>query len=239
MTGPGGSRRASVQRRTRETDVRVSLDLDGSGNARISTGVGFYDHLLSSLAHHALFDLEVEAHGDLHVDEHHTVEDVALALGQAFRRALGDAEGIQRFGEARVPMDEALAEAVVDCSGRAYAVLAVPFRGERIGTLPTQLVPHALESFVREAAITLHLRADGANDHHVAEASFKALARALRAAVSPDPRRRGVASTKGRLGEVSGEDETPGPGEDGTPGPGEERGSGAPPGSGKEVRPRA
>ena len=194
-------RRAEVRRVTRETEVAVTLDLDGSGMARIATGVGFYDHLLSSLAHHAMFDLEVEARGDLEVDEHHTVEDVALALGRAFRDALGDAAGIQRFGEARVPMDEALAEAVVDCSGRAYAVLAIAFRGERIGSLPTQLVPHALESFVREAGVTLHLRAEGANDHHVAEAAFKALARSLRAAVGPDPRRAGVPSTKGRLGE--------------------------------------
>lgn len=192
-------RRADVRRTTRETDVRVVLDLDGSGSADVVTGVGFYDHLLSSLAHHALFDLEVRARGDLDVDEHHTVEDVALSLGRALREALGDAAGIARFGDASVPMDEALATAVVDCSGRAYTVLALGFHGERIGSLSTQLVPHALESFAREAGITLHLRADGANDHHVAEASFKALARALRQAVAPDPRRAGVASTKGSL----------------------------------------
>jgi imidazoleglycerol-phosphate dehydratase len=195
-------RRADVRRTTRETDVHVTLDLDGTGSARVATGVGFYDHLLGSFAHHALFDLEIDATGDLHIDEHHTVEDVALALGQAFRRALGDATGIQRFGEARVPMDEALAQAVVDCSGRPYAVLALAFRGERIGALPTQMVAHALESFVRESGITLHLQADGANDHHVAEAAFKALARALRAAVAPDPRRSGVPSTKGMLAET-------------------------------------
>jgi imidazoleglycerol-phosphate dehydratase len=194
-------RRADVRRTTHETDVHVTLDLDGTGSARVGSGVGFYDHLLGSLAHHALFDLEIDATGDLHVDEHHTVEDVALALGQAFRRALGDAAGIQRFGEARVPMDEALAQAVVDCSGRHYAVLALAFRADRIGALPTQMVAHALESFVRESGITLHLQADGANDHHVAEAAFKALARALRAAVAPDPRRAGVPSTKGMLGE--------------------------------------
>ncbi len=194
------ARRADVRRTTRETDVRVVLDLDGTGEARIATGVGFYDHLLTALAHHALFDLEISASGDLHVDEHHTVEDVALTLGAAFRRALGDAAGIARFGEARVPMDEALAEAVVDCSGRPYTVLALTFRGERVGALPTELIPHALESFAREAGVTLHLRADGANDHHVAEAAFKALARALRRAVADDPRRVGVASTKGSLG---------------------------------------
>ncbi|MDA8202568.1 MAG: imidazoleglycerol-phosphate dehydratase HisB [Chloroflexi bacterium] len=194
-------RRGDVRRTTRETDVHVTLDLDGSGTARVATGVGFYDHVLSSLAHHALFDLEIEARGDLEVDEHHTIEDVALALGRAFREALGDAAGIQRFGDARVPMDEALAEAAVDCSGRPYTALSLAFRGERIGSLPTQLVPHALDSFAREAGLTLHLTAAGANDHHVAEAAFKALARALRAAVSPDPRRHGVPSTKGRLGE--------------------------------------
>ena len=198
MTGTE-ARRAGVRRVTRETDVRVRLDLDGTGAARVATGVGFYDHLLTSLAHHALFDLEVEAAGDLQVDEHHTVEDVALALGEAFGAALGDAAGIQRFGEARVPMDEALAEAVVDCSGRPYAVLGLAFRSERIGALPTQMIPHALESFVREAGITLHLQAQGANDHHVAEAAFKALARALRAAVAADPRRAGVASAKGAV----------------------------------------
>jgi imidazoleglycerol-phosphate dehydratase len=194
-------RQADVRRTTRETDVHVTLHLDGTGSARVETGVGFYDHLLGSLAHHALFDLEIDATGDLHIDEHHTVEDVSLAVGQAFRRALGDAAGIQRFGEARVPMDEALAEAVVDCSGRPFAVLALAFRGERIGALPTQMVAHALESFVRESGITLHLQADGANDHHVAEAAFKALARALRSAVAPDPRRPDVPSTKGVLGE--------------------------------------
>ncbi len=202
MTGTG-VRVADVRRATRETDVRVRLDLDGTGAARVATGVGFYDHLLASLAHHALFDLEAEAAGDLQVDEHHTVEDVALALGEAFRTALGDGTGIQRFGEARVPMDEALAEAVVDCSGRPYAVLGLAFRSDRVGALPTQLIPHALESFVREAGITLHLQARGANDHHVAEAAFKALARALRAAVAADPRRAGVASTKGALGRLA------------------------------------
>lgn len=193
------TRRADERRTTRETDVRVVLDLDGSGTTGVSTGVGFFDHLLGSLAHHALFDLQVEATGDLHVDEHHTVEDVALVLGRAFRAAVGDGAGIERFGDAAVPMDEALARAVVDCSGRPYAVLSLSFRGERVGSLPTQLIPHALEAFAREAGLTLHLEAHGANDHHVAEAAFKALARALRRAVTPDPRRAGVASTKGTV----------------------------------------
>jgi imidazoleglycerol-phosphate dehydratase len=199
VTGRDG-RRVSVARRTRETDVTVTLDLDGHGTAAVATGVGFYDHLLTSFAHHGLFDLDVRATGDLEVDEHHTVEDVALVLGAALAEALGDRTGIVRFGEASVPMDEALATAVVDVGGRPYAVLDVPFRGERIGGLPTQLVDHALEAFARTGGTTLHLRASGHNDHHVAEAAFKALARALRAAVAQDPRRTGVASTKGSLG---------------------------------------
>ena len=193
-------RRVSVTRQTRETEVTITLDLDGSGTAAVTTGVGFYDHLLSSLAVHGLFDLEVRTSGDLQVDEHHTVEDVALVLGAAVGEALGDRAGIARFGEATVPMDEALASAVVDVGGRPYAVLDVPFRGERVGTLPTQLVEHALEAFARAAGVTLHLRARGRNDHHVAEAAFKALARALRAAVAAGARRAGAASTKGSLG---------------------------------------
>jgi imidazoleglycerol-phosphate dehydratase len=193
-------RRVTIARRTRETDIVITLDLDGGGAAVVETGVGFYDHLLTSFAHHGLFDLEVRATGDLQVDEHHSVEDVALVLGSAFAEALGDRAGIVRFGDAAVPMDEALATAVVDVGGRPYAVIEVPFRGDRVGALPTQLVEHALEAFARASGTTLHLRAAGRNDHHVAEATFKALARALRAAVAPDPRRSGVASTKGSLG---------------------------------------
>lgn len=192
-------RTAEVRRETRETSITVRLSLDGSGRASIASGVGFYDHLLTALAHHALFDLSIEAEGDLHIDEHHTVEDIALALGEALDRALGDRTGIERFGEASVPMDESLATCVLDLSGRPYAVLDLPFRGERMGGLPTQLVEHALESFARTAGATLHLRASGRNDHHMAEAAFKALARALRRAVASDPRRTGVASTKGTL----------------------------------------
>jgi imidazoleglycerol-phosphate dehydratase len=193
-------RRVTVHRRTRETDIAVSLDLDGAGTAAIATGVGFYDHLLTSFAHHGLFDLTIDAQGDLEVDEHHTVEDVALVLGAAFATALGERAGIRRFGDASVPMDEAVATAVVDVGGRPYAVLDLPFRGERMGALPTQLVEHALESFARTSGTTLHLRATGRNDHHLAEAAIKALARALRTACEPDPRRSGVASTKGSLG---------------------------------------
>lgn len=195
----GGGRTAEVRRSTRETDVTVRLDLDGGGTADVRTGVGFYDHLWTSFAHHALVDLAVAATGDLEVDEHHTVEDVALVVGSALSQALGDRAGIRRFGDASVPMDEALASAVVDCSGRPYAVLDLAFRGERIGALSTQLVEHALEAFARTAGLTLHLRAAGRNDHHVAEAAFKALALAVREAIEPDPRRSGIASTKGTL----------------------------------------
>ena len=205
MTTPLGSlevvdragRRVEVHRVTRETDVRVTLDLDGSGTADIATGIGFYDHLLGSLAHHGLLDLTIRATGDLDVDDHHTVEDVALVLGAAVAEALGDRAGIVRFGDASVPMDEAVASAIIDVGGRPYAVIDLPFRAERAGTLSLQLVEHALEAFARTAGATLHVRGTGRNDHHLAEAAFKALGRALRAATEPDPRRRGLASTKG------------------------------------------
>ncbi len=193
-------RRVTVARRTRETEVTVSLDLDGGGRCSIETGVGFYDHLLGSLGHHGLFDIEIRATGDLGVDEHHTVEDVALVLGAAFAEALGDRAGINRFGEAAVQMDEALARAVVDAGGRPYAVVALPFRSLQVGALPLQLVEHALESFARSGGLTIHVSGSGRNDHHLAEAAFKALGRALRVACEPDPRRTGVASTKGALG---------------------------------------
>jgi imidazoleglycerol-phosphate dehydratase len=194
------ARGVTIARRTRETEVTIRLDLDGDGATSIATGVGFYDHLLSSFGHHGLFDLEITARGDLEVDEHHTVEDVALVLGAAFAEALGDRAGITRFGDATVPMDESLATAVVDIGGRPYAVVELPFRSERVGELPLQLVEHAIEAFARAAGATIHVRGSGRNDHHLAEAAFKALGRALRAACEPDPRRRGVASTKGALG---------------------------------------
>ncbi len=198
--GPREGRRVTLARSTNETEITVTLGLDGSGHASIQTGIGFYDHLLGSFAHHGLFDLAVHADGDLQVDEHHTVEDVALVLGAAFAEGLGDRAGIRRFGEATVPMDESIATAVVDVGGRPYAVIDLPFRGERVGALPLQLIEHALESFARTSGTTLHLRGTGRNDHHLAEAAFKALARALRLACEPDPRREGVASTKGALG---------------------------------------
>jgi imidazoleglycerol-phosphate dehydratase len=198
--GPRDERRVTVARTTRETDITVTLGLDGAGHTAIDTGIGFYDHLLGSLAHHGLFDLAIQSDGDLQVDEHHTVEDVALVLGAAFGEALGDRAGIRRFGDSSVPMDESLAIAVIDVGGRPYAVIDLPFRGERVGALPLQLVEHALESFARTAGATLHVRGTGRNDHHLAEAAFKALGRALRDACEPDPRRAGVASTKGTPG---------------------------------------
>lgn len=197
--GPREGRRVTVARTTTETDITVTLGLDGDGHRAIDTGIGFYDHLLGSMAHHGLFDLAVTSDGDLQIDEHHTVEDVALVLGAAFAEALGDRVGITRFGQSSVPMDEAIAHAVVDVGGRPYAVIDLPFRGERVGALPLQLIEHALESFTRTAGVTLHLDGIGRNDHHLAEAAFKALGRALRIACEPDPRRAGVASTKGVL----------------------------------------
>jgi imidazoleglycerol-phosphate dehydratase len=195
-----GSRRGAVSRRTRETEVSVVLVIDGAGSGDVDTGVRFFDHLLASLAHHALFDLEVRATGDVDVDDHHTVEDVALVLGTALAEALGDRAGIRRFGDATVPMDESVATAAVDVGGRPYAVVDLPFRGERVGGLTLQNVEHALEAFARTSGTTLHVRGTGRNDHHLAEAAFKALALALRAACELDPRRDGVASTKGALG---------------------------------------
>lgn len=191
------NRTAHLTRQTRETSVEVELDLDGSGEAEVSTGVGFFDHLLTSLAHHALFDLKIVTVGDLIIDDHHTVEDTALVLGSALAEALGDRTGINRFGDARVPMDEALGTAAVDVGGRPYAVVDLPLQNPSVGNLTTQNLPHAVEALARTAGITLHLKSRGANDHHQAEAAFKALARALRQAVEPDPRRMGIASTKG------------------------------------------
>jgi imidazoleglycerol-phosphate dehydratase len=197
--GPREGRRVTIARTTAETDITVTLGLDGSGHTAIDTGIGFYDHLLGSLAHHGLFDLAIHADGDLQVDEHHTVEDAALVLGAAFAEALGDRAGIQRFGSSSVPMDESLATVVLDIGGRPYAVIDLPFRGQHAGGLPLQLVEHALESFARTAGATLHVTGTGRNDHHMAEASFKALGRALRVACEIDLRREGVASTKGVL----------------------------------------
>jgi imidazoleglycerol-phosphate dehydratase len=195
-----GERWATVTRSTRETQITVTLKLDGTGETSIETGVGFFDHLLDSLAHHALFDLEVQATGDLVIDEHHTVEDVALVIGAALAAALADRSGIVRFGDAAVPMDESIATAVVDVGGRPYAVIDLPFKGKRAGKMPLELIEHVFESLARAGGVTLHIKGKGRNDHHLAEAAFKALGRALRPACAIDPRRRGAASTKGALG---------------------------------------
>jgi len=195
------AREARRQRRTAETEVAVFLRLDGQGEARVATGIGFLDHMLDLFAFHGLFDLEVQARGDLHVDPHHTVEDVAIVLGQALDEALGDRRGIVRMGHAWVPMDEALAFVAVDLSGRPYAVLDVAFSGPAIGALPTSLIPHFLETLAVHARMNLHARLlCGRDDHHRAEALFKALGRALEMAVRQDPRRGGIPSTKGTLG---------------------------------------
>jgi len=191
------TRTATIERKTLETDISVTIDLDGVGDVSVSTGVGFYDHMLTAFGHHGLFNLTIKTEGDLHVDEHHTVEDTALVLGTAISDALGDRTGIRRYGSATIPMDEAVATAVVDIGGRPYAVIDLPFTTERLGTLGTQMIPHALESFARTSGCTLHVTASGKNDHHIAEAAFKALAYAIRYAVEIDPRRSGLASTKG------------------------------------------
>ena len=195
------SRQARVERKTEETEVLVALDLDGSGQYQVDTGVGFLDHMLAHVAVHGLFDLTVRASGDLHVDPHHTVEDVALALGEAFDQALGDRAGLVRIGSAYVPMAESLAFVAVDLSGRPYGVTEIAWAGSTVGGLPVTLIPHFFESFAVTARANVHARVlYGRDDHHKAEALFKALARALDAATRPDPRRGGeVPSTKGTL----------------------------------------
>jgi imidazoleglycerol-phosphate dehydratase len=192
------SRTASQQRVTGETSVLVELDLDGTGAARVSTGVPFFDHMLAQLAKHGLLDLTVQAQGDIEVDAHHTVEDTAITLGQALRTALGDKTGISRFGDAVVPLDETLARAAVDVSGRPYLVHSEPDgMAPLIGSYDT--TRHFFESLAAAAGICLHLSVTGRNPHHIVEAQFKAVARALRAAVAADPRAAGVPSTKGVL----------------------------------------
>ena len=194
------SRAARQQRATRETSVLVELDLDGTGTAQVGTGVPFFDHMLAQLARHGLLDLTVQAQGDIEVDAHHTVEDTAITLGQALRTALGDKSGLSRFGDAVVPLDETLARAAVDVSGRPYLVHSEPDgMAPLIGTYDTTLTRHFFESLTASAGICLHLSVTGRNPHHIAEAQFKAVARALRAAVTPDPRAPGVPSTKGVL----------------------------------------
>jgi imidazoleglycerol-phosphate dehydratase len=194
------TRTATVERSTKESQVSVRLDLDGTGAHEVSTGVPFYDHMLSQLSKHSGIDLVVRTVGDLEVDSHHTVEDTALAVGQALREALGDKAGIRRFGDAMVPLDESLAQAVVDLSGRPYVVHEEPELVELIGSYDTTLTRHIWESLSASAQICLHVRViSGRNAHHVVEAQFKAVARALRDAVAVDPRSMGVPSTKGVL----------------------------------------
>lgn len=197
------SRSAERKRKTRETEVAVRVDLDGTGEADVQTGIGFLDHMLDALARHALFDLRVRCTGDLHVDAHHTTEDVGLVLGQAFAEALGDKRGITRFADATVPLDEALVRAVVDVSGRPllHFAVAMPAGQPRIGDWDTALLPEFWRAFATEARLTMHLDGlRGDNAHHLAEACFKAAARALNAATRIDPRRGGaVPSTKGAL----------------------------------------
>jgi imidazoleglycerol-phosphate dehydratase len=193
---------ATVERKTRETQVAVSLALDGRGRSEIATGVPFLDHMLESFARHGFFDLKVEAKGDLKVDDHHTVEDVGIVLGRAFRQALGDRSGIRRFGSAMVPLDEALCAAVVDISGRSYLAYNVPIKQDRVGSFQTELVHDFMKALSDEAGLNLHLKLhSGRNPHHVIEAVFKALARAIDEATSREPRLTddAVLSTKGTL----------------------------------------
>jgi imidazoleglycerol-phosphate dehydratase len=197
----GLMRSATIDRKTGETEIRLTLELDGRGKAQVSTGIGFLDHMLALFTHHGLFDLTIQAQGDLHVDAHHTVEDVAICLGQALDRALGDRAGIIRTAHSYVPMDEALGFVAVDLSGRPYAVIDVTWHGSALGTIgDPDLVRHFLETVATHGRLNLHARVlYGKNDHHQAEALFKALSRALDAATMIDPRRQGVPSTKGML----------------------------------------
>lgn len=196
------TRSATIERTTSETAITLTLDLDGTGRAEVDTGVGFLDHMWNHVAHHGLFDLTVKATGDYHIDTHHTVEDVALAFGQALDRALGDRSGIARMGVAYVPMDEALARVVVDLSGRPYPVFEADFAAPMLGAMPSALVQHVFESIAFTGKLNLHATVlYGRDDHHKTEALFKALGRALRVAVAADPRRTGIPSTKGTLTE--------------------------------------
>jgi imidazoleglycerol-phosphate dehydratase len=207
---PGGSlvslapdaprRSAEIERKTRETHVTVTLKLDGRGTSKIATGVPFLDHMLESFARHGFFDLTVSAQGDLHIDEHHTVEDVGIVLGRAFRQSLGDRSGIRRFGEATVPLDEALCSVVVDLSGRAYLTYSVPIRQERVGNFQTELVNDFMKAMSDEVGMNLHIKLlSGRNPHHIVETVFKALARAMDQATALEPRVTGALSTKGTL----------------------------------------
>ena len=195
------SRIAEVQRNTKETQIRVRVDLDGSGASKLATGIGFFDHMLDQIARHGLFDLDIEAKGDLHIDGHHTVEDIGITLGQAVAKAVGDKRGLRRYGHAYVPLDEALSRVVIDFSGRPGLHMRVDFKSGMIGALDTQLVYEFFQGFVNHANVSLHIdNLHGDNAHHQCETIFKAFARALRMALEIDPRAAGVIpSTKGSL----------------------------------------
>lgn len=194
------ARRATIARKTRETDIRLALDVDGQGRCRVETGIGFLDHMLTALATHARFDLELRCQGDLHVDAHHSVEDVGIVLGQALKLALGDKQGIARFGYAYVPLDEALCRAVVDLSGRPWLHYGAAFKARQVGSLPTELLEDFFWALVDHGRFNLHLDVvRGRNAHHIAETLFKATARALRMAVARDAGVQGIPSTKGSL----------------------------------------
>ncbi len=194
-------RQASITRKTTETSVSASVSLDGTGSYDMKTGVGFFDHMMEQLARHSLVDMKIEAKGDLHIDDHHTVEDCGIALGQAVAKALGDRKGIRRYASADLPMDEALTRCAIDVSGRPFLIFKVNFPRQKIGTFDTELVREWFQAFAMNAGITLHIEnAYGENAHHIAESCFKALARALRVAIEIDPRQKDVIpSTKGTL----------------------------------------
>lgn len=202
MTSASSSRVAAVSRTTKETEISVTVDLDGSGRFDIATGVGFFDHMLEQLSRHSLVDITAKAKGDLHIDDHHTVEDTGIALGQAISRALGERRGICRYASIDLAMDETLTSAAVDVSGRPFLVWNVAFSAPKIGTFDTELVREFFQALAQNAGITLHVRnLYGANNHHIAETCFKAVARALRAAIEADPRQAdAIPSTKGTLG---------------------------------------
>jgi imidazoleglycerol-phosphate dehydratase len=201
LTAPGADRVAEVTRHTAETQITVRVNLDGAGTARLATGIGFFDHMLDQIARHGLIDLDIDAKGDLHIDGHHTVEDVGITLGQAVARAVGDKKGIRRYGHAYVPLDEALSRVVIDFSGRPGLTMHVPFTAGSIGGFDTQLTFEFFQGFVNHAGVTLHIdNLRGVNAHHQCETVFKAFARALRGALERDPRMTGVIpSTKGSL----------------------------------------
>lgn len=193
-------RSATITRKTKETDIAITIDLDGSGQHEISTGVGFLDHMLTAVAVHGLFDLNVKTIGDLHIDAHHTIEDTGIVLGQCIDQALGDRKGINRMGHSYVTMDEALGFVALDLSGRPFTVFKAEWHAPMIGQFPTSIIGHFFESVAIHSKMNLHAKVEyGRDDHHQAEALFKAFARALRSAVEPDPRRTGIASTKGTL----------------------------------------